>query len=40
MEMKFTSANFDKEVLESKVPVLVDFFCYMVRSLQDDGSGG
>ena len=26
MEMKFTSANFDKEVLESKVPVLVDFF--------------
>lgn len=26
MEMKFTSANFDKEVLKSKVPVLVDFF--------------
>ena len=26
MELKFTSENFEKEVLESKIPVLVDFF--------------
>ena len=26
MEYKFTTANFDKEVLESEVPVLVDFY--------------
>ena len=26
MEMKFTSANFDAEVLKSDMPVVVDFF--------------
>lgn len=26
MEYKFTTANFDKEVLQSEVPVLVDFY--------------
>ncbi len=26
MEMKFTSANFDTEVLKSDIPVVVDFF--------------
>lgn len=26
MEYKFTAANFDKEVLQSEVPVLVDFY--------------
>lgn len=26
MEYKFTTANFDKEVLESEIPVLVDFY--------------
>lgn len=26
MEYKFTEANFEKEVLESEIPVLVDFY--------------
>lgn len=26
MEYKFTAANFDKEVLEADIPVLVDFY--------------
>lgn len=26
MEMKFTSANFDEEVLKSEIPAVVDFF--------------
>jgi len=26
MEMKFTTANFEEEVLKSEVPVLVDFY--------------
>lgn len=25
MEMKFTTANFEEEVLKSEIPVLVDF---------------
>ena len=26
MEMKFTTANFEEEVLKSEIPVLVDFY--------------
>ena len=38
MEYKFTTGDFEKEVLQSDKPVLVDFFCGLVRSLQDDGA--
>ena len=37
MEKKFTSENFEAEVLKSEKPVLVDF--RLVRTVQDDGSG-
>ena len=33
MEMKFTTANFEEEVLKSEIPVLVDFY------VPDDGAG-
>lgn len=33
MEYKFTTGDFEKEVLQSDKPVLVDFFCGLVRSL-------
>ena len=39
MAMEFTSKNFAKEVLQSDVPVLVDFLGNLVYALQDAGSG-
>ena len=35
----FTSENFEKEVLQSDKPVLVDFFCHLVRPVQGYASG-
>ena len=45
MEMKFTTANFEEEVLKSEIPVLVDFYadwcgpCQMVSPIVDEISG-
>lgn len=45
MEMKFTTANFEEEVLKSDIPVLVDFYadwcgpCQMVSPIVDEISG-
>ena len=45
MEMKFTTANFEEEVLKSEIPVLVDFYadwcgpCQMVSPLVDEIAG-
>ncbi len=33
MEYKFTTDNFEKEVLQSELPVLVDFLCGLVRAM-------
>ena len=38
MVYKFDESNFDAEVLQSDLPVFVDF-CGLVRSLQDDEPG-
>lgn len=43
--MKFTTANFEEEVLKSEIPVLVDFYadwcgpCQMVSPIVDEISG-
>ena len=45
MEMKFTTANFEEEVLKSEIPVLVDFYadwcgpCQMVSPIVDEIAG-
>lgn len=39
MEKKFTSENFEAEVLKSEKPVLGRFLRRLVRTVQDDGSG-
>ena len=33
--IKITNANFDKEVLQSDKPVLIDFWGVLVRTLSD-----
>ena len=33
--MKVTNSNYTQEVLESNVPVLIDFFRRLVHALQD-----
>ena len=38
MAKAFTTANFNEEVLQSEVPVLVDFSGYPVRSLPYAGT--
>ena len=37
MEMKFTTANFEEEVLKSEIPVLVDFYRIERIACSDDG---
>ena len=38
--LTFTNENFQQEVLNSSEKVLVDFFCHMVRALQNSCRGG
>ena len=37
MEIELYKETFEQEVLQSDIPVLVDFLGNMVRSVQDDG---
>lgn len=38
MAEQLTEEQFQTKVMGASEPVLVDFFCHLVRSMQDDGA--